>query len=194
MSTYPVQLDVRTPEKIARWRPLFVWILAIPLFIWTYILVIGLLLASIVGWFAALITGKLPEGIGNYTVGVLRYQWRVLAYLYALTDQYPPFGLVMTYPDPVDNQALFQAQRSEELSRVKVFFRIFMAIPQYIVLYVLGIAAGVVMFIAWFAVLITGRWPTGMRDFVVGYYRWQLRFTAWLYLITDEYPPFSMEP
>ena len=60
-----------------------------------------------------------------------------------------------------------------------MLFRIFMVIPQYIVLYFVGIAAGVLLLIAWFIVLFTGRWPEGMRRF---------------FLITDVYPPFSLEP
>lgn len=68
-----------------------------------------------------------------------------------------------------------------------------MVIPQYIVLYFVGIAAGVVLLIAWFAVLFTGRWPEGMRQFCIGYYRWSIRLQAYFFLITDVYPPFSLE-
>lgn len=194
VSTYPVQLDVRTPERIARWRPLVLWFLCIPQFIWAYILLLALSVVGIVGWFAALFTGRLPEGMGNFIMGVLRFQWRFGSYLYALSDKYPSFAVPTGYPDPVDDQALFQAPRSEQLSRVKVFFRGFMAIPQAIVLYFVAIAASAVLFVAWFAVLITGKWPAGMRNFTVGYFRWQLRYSAWYYMITDEYPPFSMQP
>ncbi|MGI8751099.1 MAG: DUF4389 domain-containing protein [Acidimicrobiales bacterium] len=67
-----------------------------------------------------------------------------------------------------------------------------MILPHVIVLYVIGIAASVVSIIAFFAVLFTGRWPTGMRDFFVGYHRWYLRVYAFYFMITDAYPPFSL--
>ena len=54
-----------------------------------------------------------------------------------------------------------------------------------------GIAAAWRSFIAWFAVIITGRWPDGLRDFVLGYLRWSTRLTGYAFLLTDEYPPFS---
>ncbi|MGH9095753.1 MAG: DUF4389 domain-containing protein, partial [Acidimicrobiales bacterium] len=73
-----------------------------------------------------------------------------------------------------------------------VFFRALLAVPQLFVVYFVGLAAGVVAYVAWFAVLITGRWPVGMRRFFVGYQRWNMRLTAYLYLLVDDYPPFSL--
>ena len=69
-----------------------------------------------------------------------------------------------------------------------------LAIPHYIVLFFLGIAAFVSVVIAWFAILFTGRYPRGLFDFVVGVYRWFLRVDAYAFLlVTDRYPPFSLE-
>ncbi|HEX3794498.1 MAG TPA: DUF4389 domain-containing protein [Acidimicrobiales bacterium] len=65
-------------------------------------------------------------------------------------------------------------------------------IPHFIVLLVLGIGAYVVIFISFFAVLITGSWPEGMRNYVVGVMRWGMRVAAYMYLMTDVYPPFSL--
>ena len=65
-------------------------------------------------------------------------------------------------------------------------------IPQIIVLAALGIALFFVGVIAFFAVLFTGRWPAGMREFVLGVGRWWLRVEAYLVLLTDEYPPFTL--
>ena len=79
-------------------------------------------------------------------------------------------------------------------NRCTVFFRIILVIPQLIVLAVLFIASAVVVtFIAFFAVLFTGRWPAGMRDFVVKVWRWGLRVQAYYLLLTDEYPPFALD-
>jgi len=82
---------------------------------------------------------------------------------------------------------------SEKLSRLTTFFRVFMAIPHYIVLYFLGIAAAVVVFIAWWAILFTGRYPKWAFDFVSGYFRWNARVNGYCLLLTDKYPPFSLD-
>ncbi|TET26778.1 MAG: DUF4389 domain-containing protein [Dehalococcoidia bacterium] len=80
----------------------------------------------------------------------------------------------------------------ERLSRLTTFFRCFMVIPQSIVLSFVGIAATVVVFIAWWAILFTGRYPRWAFDFTAGYLRWTVRATGYSYYLTDKYPPFSM--
>ena len=74
-----------------------------------------------------------------------------------------------------------------------VGFRLILVIPQLIILALLGIAEGVVLLIAFFAVLVTGRWPAGLRHFTLGVLRWWLRVEAYLLLLTDEYPPFTLD-
>jgi hypothetical protein len=70
----------------------------------------------------------------------------------------------------------------------------FLAIPHYIVLLFLGLAAVFVVIISFFAVLFTGKWPEGFRTFVVGVQRWSLRVGAYVLFLRDEYPPFSLQP
>src|ERR1051326_7888233 len=77
-------------------------------------------------------------------------------------------------------------------SRLTVAFRIFLAIPQLIVLWLLGVAAGVITIIGWFGALFTGRLPVFAADFLSGYLRWLSRVYAYNYLLTDEYPPFTL--
>jgi hypothetical protein len=79
----------------------------------------------------------------------------------------------------------------ERLSRLTTFFRIFMVIPHSIVLYFLGIAAGVVLFISWWAILFTARYPRGLFDFIVMWFRWSTRVNGYSNFLTDKYPPFS---
>src|SRR5579872_5066597 len=188
---YPLGADVASLPSVERWRPLVNWALVIPHQIWLGLLGFGALFVAIVSWFAILFTGRMPESWSDYIVGVSRYQWRVTCYLYAWTNVYPSFTPVAGHIDPGDYPAVLYCARTVDRNRVTVLFRAIMAIPQYIVLYFVGIAALVVMVIAWFAVLITGRWPEGMRRFVIGYARWQTRFNAYLMLVCDEYPPFS---
>jgi len=81
---------------------------------------------------------------------------------------------------------------SDKLSRLTTFFRYFMAIPQFIVLSFLAIATNAIIFISWWAILFTGRYPRWAFDFVSGYLRWSVRVTGYSYCLTDKYPPFSM--
>jgi hypothetical protein len=189
---YPIDVDVEVPERMARWRPIVQWILAIPLFIVVYVLRIVAEIFAFIGWFAALFTGRLPDGLGTVIAGYYRYAWRTYSYAWFLRDKYPSFGLAMGYSDPGDDPAWFDVRPSQELSRLAVLFRIFLVIPQLIVLFFLGIAASLAVLVAFFVVLFTGRWPTGLRDFVVGAMRWILRVDAWFFLLADPYPPFSL--
>jgi len=88
----------------------------------------------------------------------------------------------------------FNAEYAERMSRLTTFFRFLMLIPQIIVLYFVGIAAGVVTFIAWWAILFTGKYPKGMWDFMVGYMRWSTRVNGYAMFLTDKYPPYSTNP
>ena len=83
-------------------------------------------------------------------------------------------------------------ERQTEYNRFLPFVKWLLAIPHYIVLYFLQIAAAVVVFISAFAVLFTGRYPPGMFDFVVGVYRWHVRVGAYVFLMADQYPPFTL--
>jgi ABC-type multidrug transport system permease subunit len=88
----------------------------------------------------------------------------------------------------------FNAVYTEKMSRLTTFFRPIMLIPQIIVLGIVGIAASVVLFIAWWAILFTGKFPKGMWDFMAGYSRWSTRVNGYSMLMTDKYPPFSTNP
>ena len=88
---YPVRLEVEYPERLSRLLIFVKWLLAIPHFIALTLLGIGAFVAAIIGWFAVLFTGRWPEGLFNYIVGVMRWGARVGAYIYLLTDRYPPF-------------------------------------------------------------------------------------------------------
>jgi Domain of unknown function (DUF4389) len=189
---YPIDLGVEVPEHIARWRPLAQWILAIPLLIVAYVYGIAAQVFAFVGWFVALFTGQLPDALGDVIAGYYRFAWRVYSYCWFLRSAYPRFAFVPGYDEAGGDPAWFEVRRGSGLSRMSVLFRIILIIPQAIVLLFVGIAAYAAMFVAFFAVLITGRWPRGLRDFVVGVCRWAIRVNAWFYLLADPYPPFSL--
>jgi hypothetical protein len=143
---------------------------------------------AVISWFAILFTGRHPEGLWNLGAFYLRWRVRAAAYVALLRDDYPPFGegpypatLELTPPDtPRD--------------RITVAFRIFLAIPQLIAVWALGIAWAITTVIAWFAILLTGNYPDGLYRFGVGVLQWNIRVEAYLLLLRDEYPPFSLGP
>jgi hypothetical protein len=88
---YPVRLEIDYPPRIARWRPLLHWLLAIPALIGAFVVGIVAYLAAIVAWFAILFTGRYPEGLFNAATVALRWSARVTIYYYWMVEPYPPF-------------------------------------------------------------------------------------------------------
>lgn len=194
--SYPAELTVTSPERIARWRPFVHWLLAIPHLIVLYALNIVSQVVAVVSWFVILFTGKLPASLAGVQAMCLRYSERVSAYTSVLLEGYPPFSFETTDPDPRDYpgvMANFEPEL-EDRNRLTTFFRLILAIPHLIALAVLGLVAGIALLVGLVAIVILGRWPDGLQHFVVGVMRWSLRVMAYTTLLTDEYPPFSLEP
>jgi Domain of unknown function (DUF4389) len=192
---YPATFAFDPPEKVANWRPLVSWLLTIPHFVVIYVLNIVSEICAVVSWIVILFTGNLPEGLANFQVMYIRYVTRVYTYSGFMREEYPPFTFDMTPADPGDDPRVrvdFVPQLTDR-NRLTVAFRILLAIPQFIVFAVLGLAACVVLVIAFFAVLFTGTWPPGLRDFVLSVMRWSVRLQAYFLMLTDEYPPFSLD-
>lgn len=133
---------------------------------------------------------KYPKWWYDWNLGITRFCYRVTAYLALLRDEYPSTDdeqavhLNFAYPDA-----------RTELRRGMPLVKWLLAIPHWVILCFLFIAAWVCVIIAWFAILFTGRYPRGLFGFVVGVGRWTLRVEAYaLLLVTDRYPPFSLQP
>ncbi|TMG48899.1 MAG: DUF4389 domain-containing protein [Chloroflexi bacterium] len=131
---------------------------------------------------------KYPRWWFDWNLQLLRFSNRVTAYLGLLDDRYPSTDeeqavhLDLPYPD------------ARQLNRWLPLVKWLLAIPHYIVLFFLVIGAVVAVIVAWFAILFTGRYPRGLFDYVVGVIRWSNRVTGYaMVLVTDEYPPFSLE-
>jgi hypothetical protein len=193
-AAYPVQLDLEAPLEVARWRPLVHWILVLPHWIVLYVLNSVLFVLAVVSWFAILFTGNIPQGIFDFMAMIQRYQWRTSSYLLFMRESYPPFDFTPSNLDPGNDPARLSIAYPERLSRGLIFVKWLLVIPHLIALIFVGIGAFLVVIAAFFAVLFTGRWPEGMRNFVIGATRWGTRVTAYAYLMTDVYPPFSLEP
>jgi hypothetical protein len=190
--SYPITAGFDAPLEVARWRVIGNYILAIPHLILLYVLGFLAELVAIVGWFAILFTGELPPGIGTFIAGVHRYQWRVVTYVLFLRESYPSFTLPSGYADPGGDVAWLNIAPPQSYSRIAVLLRIIYAIPQLFFGFILAIGLYVAWIIAFFAVLFTGRWPEGLRKFVVGVEFWGIRFSAWYFLLADPYPPFNI--
>jgi hypothetical protein len=191
---YPATFTFDAPERIANWRPLVQWLLAIPHLAVLYALGVVSDVLAIISWFAVLFTGRLPAGLASIQAMYLRYTLRTATYFGFLREEYPPFSFTTTDADPSDDPrvGVDLVSQLEDRNRLTVAFRLILAIPHLIVLALLGIALFVVGVIAFFAVLFTGRWPAGLREFALGVGRWWLRVQAYLVLLTDEYPPFTL--
>ena len=86
---------------------------------------------------------------------------------------------------------MFEVEYPERLSRWLIFIKWLLVMPHILVLWLYGIVVAVITFLAWWAILFTGRYPKGMFDMVVGYHRWSVRVNAYASLLRDNYPPFS---
>jgi Domain of unknown function (DUF4389) len=158
-------------------------ILAIPHLIVLWALGIATEIVVIICWFAALFLGRLPVGLAGFITGYLNWLTRVQAYLFLLTDRYPPFEL-----GPADYPVQLEL-RPGALNRLAVFFRLILAIPAHIVtmLVVLGMET-IVMFITWLIVLVAGRMPRALHEAIAAGLRYYIRFTGYLFLVTATYP------
>lgn len=201
MAEHPVSYKVEAPEGARnRLTVAFRLILAIP-----HILLVGgpgfglgvssdrtgvlgavAGVSAFINWFVVVFTGRAIQGLLDLQRYYLRWRANVLAYEALLRDEYPPFG-DGEYPVSTEFPAV-----AEGRNRWTVGFRLILVIPQVIVLALLLFAWLVTAVIGWFAVVFTGRYPGGLWRFGEGVMRWSLRVEAYLLLLHDEYPPFSL--
>jgi hypothetical protein len=133
---------------------------------------------------------KYPRWWFDWNRELMRFWNRIAAYLALMDDRYPSTDerqaveLEFPYPDA-----------RQELNRWLPLVKWLLAIPHYILLLFLWLAALVAVILAWFAILFTGRYPRGLFDFVLGVLRWGNRVIAYAFvLVTDRYPPFRLNP
>jgi hypothetical protein len=157
-------------------------LLALPQFVVLYVLSIAGSLCIFIGWFAALILGRLPEWIAQFLCYFVGYSTRVNAYILLLTDQYPPFQLSdVDYPVRVE-------LAPGRLNRLAVLFRLFLVIPAQILASLVLVGYEVAAFFIWLVVLLLGRVPGSLFDATTALLRYYLRYYAYSYLLTAEYP------
>ncbi|MFF5158162.1 DUF4389 domain-containing protein [Streptomyces sp. NPDC000348] len=199
---HPARLTAVLDAPLSRWLWLVKWLLALPHYVVLCFLWVAFVGVSVVAFFAILFTGRYPRPLFDFNSGVLRWSWRVAYYGYGAlaTDRYPPFTLA----DVPDYPAHWDLAYPHELSRGLVLVKWWLlAIPHYLVLGILlgspdaawtaGGLIGLLALFAGVALAVTGRYPRGVFDLLLGLDRWVLRVAAYAALMTDVYPPFRLD-
>jgi Domain of unknown function (DUF4389) len=187
---YPVHTRIDHVERQSRLATFFKLFLAIPHLIVLAVLGIVAAILLVVSWFAVLFVGRVPRGIFRYHVWYLSYMVRFRCWYSMLCSTYPSFGGGAAgdgYPIYVD------VEYAERLSRLTTFFRLLLAVPAYVVLYLLTLLENIMAFFAWWTVLFLGRLPKGMFEVMELPQRYNSRVMAYYLLITDAYPWFQSE-
>jgi len=142
---------------------------------------------AIVSWFTLLIMGVQFRGIRDFSMYYLRWRTRALAYMALFVDPYPPFG-DEPYPATIEVRDPAQPRDSATIA-----VRLLLVLPHLVVLCVLLLAWLITTVIAWFAILFTRSYPPSLYRFGIGVMRWGLRVEAYLLLLVDDYPPFTLD-
>ncbi len=184
---------VDSPYELPRWRPLVNWVLFIP-----HAIIVGVMryvvgVVWIIYWFALLFTGRLSNGMYGFMCMYERYSLRAQSFLLGFTENYPPFDFQVGADDNGAHEQIgVRFPVPPETTSRTALANFLLAIPHYIVLFVFSIGAAVVAIVAWFAVLFTGRWPSGMRDFLVRFQNYYLRVWVYVAMVETTYPKFGL--
>ncbi|NUT47482.1 MAG: DUF4389 domain-containing protein, partial [Saccharothrix sp.] len=210
MTTYPVRVRGRFDPALNRWLWLVKWLLALPHYVVLALLWAAFGVVGLAAFVSILVTGRYPRPLFDFALGVLRWTWRVAYYSFGAlaTDRYPPFSL----GEEPDYPATLDIAYPERLSRGLVLVKWLLAIPHLVIVgaflggggylaarageWALSPAGGLVgllVLIAGVVLLVTGRYPRGVFDFVLGMDRWALRVAAYVGLMTDAYPPLRLD-
>ncbi|TMK98214.1 MAG: DUF4389 domain-containing protein [Actinobacteria bacterium] len=189
--SYPVRFEADYVERRSRLTTLLRLILVIPaaLLLYLYAIVAGIVI--VIAWFAIVITGRYPAGLYNFVAGYTRCLVRVTSYALLLCDPYPPLG---GSPDDSYPVRMRFDGPLERYSRARTLFRIILAIPIAVLRYVLGLLLEVCAVGAWFVILAIGKLPRGLFDVMVLASSYTARSDAYLFLLTETYPPFQEPP
>lgn len=188
---YPIEYEADYPEAgISRWRPLFQVFLAIPQLFALAFVALGMCIAFIGAWFVIVFTRRYPPGIFDFVGGTLRWSARVNGFTYLMTEQYPPFA---TADDPGYPVRARFAYPEAGISRWRPFFQGILALPHFVALWFVAIGAIIMFFVAWWSIIFTRTYPPGIFNFIAGFQRWNTRVAGYTLLMTEEYPPFSLD-
>ncbi|MGW8327547.1 DUF4389 domain-containing protein [Streptomyces sp. NPDC055897] len=175
-------LDIPAPGRQRRWTVLLRWLLLLPQFVVIVLLGLAAFFVTIAGWFAALFTGRLPDGIFRFLSSVLAYSTRVNASAMLLVDSYPPFSFsAPRYPVRIE-------VCPTPLNRAAVFFRLILMIPAMIVSSLLQSGWYAMCWVFWLITLVLGRLPAPLYAATAAVTRYAMRFNAYASLLSPAYP------
>ncbi len=168
--------------------------MALPHIVVLYLVQFAAAVASWFGFWAIAFTGSLPAGIARFVHNALGWQVRASAWIASMSDEYPGFSMEQpSYPAAVIvTEPTLERGRGLAVAGIIWFLKGLLLIPHFIVLYFVGIAAAIAGWIAYWAIAFTGTYPEGIFRFVAGAIRWSIRTSAWLFSLTNEYPPFAL--
>lgn len=182
----PLPLLVSLPERERqrRWTVLIRAILAVPLAVVVLFIGIGTFVVVVIGWVAAIFSGRVPDFVRTLVTVYLRMTLRLQAYLMLLTDRFPPFDT----EDVPDYPAHVAVPYATRMNRAAVFFRLFVVIPAYLLSTLLQFGYAVIAFFMWIVTLITGWLPGPVHDAYRAVLRFQTRLNAYALLLVPTYP------
>ena len=182
MANYPlIHAGFGAPERQNRWTVAFRLILGIPQIVALVVLAIVSGILVFVGWFCALVLGRLPRGFADFISKFLVYETRVASYMWLMHGKYPPFSFSGGYPVHLDIPVT-------RVRRLAVLFRIILLIPAAIVQSVVSGGAAVAGVFIWLIVLVTGRMPLPLFAALSAWLRFQARYGAYASMLTAKYP------
>jgi len=191
-----MKLTIQHQEKYSRGelllRSFFGWLyIVIPhMFILMFVSLWGAILQFVAFW-VILFTGRYPQSMFEFQVGLLKWNVRLIARMYNVSDGYPAFG-IKSSDDHTDITVPYPEKVSRGLTLLRLFFGfIYVIIPHGFILMFRAFFVGILMFLAWWAVLFTAKYPKTWHDWVVGQARWQYRVNLYMMYMTDTYPPFT---
>lgn len=189
LESHPIGLIVDDDLKRTRITVFFRLLLAIPQVVVLVLWGIAAEIVLVIAWFAALFTGRVPDGLHRFLARFVRATTQVNAYVFLLADPWPPFdGPAGGYP--VD----LRVDPAQKQSRLTVFFRGLLAIPAILISYVFRIVNNLIAFLGWFYCLFTGRMQPGMRDLSAWLLRYEAQTYGYIFLLTGRYPSFAGAP
>jgi hypothetical protein len=186
---HPVRLIVNDDLKRSRLTVFFRLLLLIPHLFWQYIWTIAAGGCVIVNWFVVLIMGRSPEDLHLFLTRVLRYRTHLFSYTFLVSNPYPTF-----FGRQGAHSVDLEIDGPDRQPRLVTLFRLILAIPAFVVAYVLIFVMTVVAIIGWFIALVIGRMPKGMRDLSAYCLRYEAQTAAYLMALTGRYPSFSGTP
>jgi hypothetical protein len=188
---YPVSYEADAAlEGRNRLTTFFRYLVSIPWQIVVALYGIVAEIAAVIAWFAIVFTGRYPEGLYNFNVGFLRMASRVNGFNYLLTDEWPPFNGEDNPQYPI---RIGVAPPLDAYSRLKTGLRLIFGIPVYLLAIVQSLILAVCTLIAWFVILFTGRLGEGLFNPMRSASAYLTRAGAYFLLITEDWPPFSLE-